>query len=595
MNSKTSRNHSRKTIGIKWSILGVGIILLGLGLIPGLSSKTDLTQGLDLVEKASAASSDNWSQEAHDAQRSGYTFEEPAEPWSLTWNWNGPDNHGGASQHIYNAPAEAHTVTGNNLIFVPAGSKGLYALKMTDGSIVWHVDQPAFNATPAYDPSSGVLLAGGADGALYKFAGDSGSIIDKYVAGKPLNKAVLVVNNNAYVITDSGDLHKVNISDMSKSWVFSAGSAVATPAAYSAKSQLIIYCTADLYVHAVRAADGSQQWKVKPTSHPAEDPYTFEGFWPVIAEKHGVVFVRLNLGFDAIFSGPYSGEYGGGVYPSSNAETRKLLEANDGKLENLFALDLATGAPKFVPAVGYGGVEYRPDGLASLYILSGPVPVVKVTDNGDEVAYIPFRSGQGDAPDGRWDSHMGEMVLDNTTVPGLAAGDMRFVDFPNSYISITDEQTPFTMAGNTLFHAHWGASESTRILDRSTGKGLTASKPITSMVHPAVVRRQSSCDDYDPTTHKTSCGLTLFMDGRYWDGMGFWVYWNVMDPPTPTGTGYSDGLRPRYTYASDGLIVVEGNGGDLSVFRYNSNSTYIPPVPPVTYTNHINLPMVINK
>ncbi len=72
--------------------------------------------------------------------------------------------------------------------------------------------------------------------------------------------------------------------------------------------------------------------------------------------------------------------------------------------------------------------------------------------------------------------HMGEMVLDDTTVPGLVAGDLRFVDFPNSYVNITDEQTPFTMAGDTLFHAHWGASDSVKIVDRSAGKGLSQAR-----------------------------------------------------------------------------------------------------------------------
>lgn len=200
---------------------------------------------------------------------------------------------------------------------------------------------------------------------------------------------------------------------------------------------------------------------------------------------------------------------------------------------------------------------------------SGPVPVVKVNGDGSEVAYISFRSGRGNPPDGRWDSHMGEMVLDSTTIAGLAAGDLRFVDFPNSYVHITDEQTPFTMAGSTLFHAHWGASESVKILDRSAGKGLCQDTPITVQAHPVVIRREQTCGNKDMTTHWTTCGLSLYGDGRYWNGPGFWVYWNVMDPPTPTGGSYSEGLQPRYTYVSDGLIIVEGNGGDLLVLHHS--------------------------
>ncbi len=150
----------------------------------------------------------------------------------------------------------------------------------------------------------------------------------------------------------------------------------------------------------------------------------------------------------------------------------------------------------------------------------------------------------------------------------MVAGDLRFLQFPNSYTFITDETTPWTMAGNTIFNAHWGASESTMILDRSATLGLSYSNPITSQAHPVVIRRQQSCSDFNAVSHWTTCGLTLYNDGRYWNGPGWWVYWNVMDPPTPATGAYSSGLLPRYTYVSDGLIIVEGNGGDLSVFHY---------------------------
>jgi len=83
-----------------------------------------------------------------------------------------------------------------------------------------------------------------------------------------------------------------------------------------------------------------------------------------------------------------------------------------------------------------------------------------------------------------------------------------------------------------------------------------------------VIRRISAVSDYRPSTHYTNAGLSLYNDGRYWNGPGYWVYWNQMDPPTPVRSAYSEGILPRYTYVSDGLIIVEGNGGDLSVFTY---------------------------
>ncbi len=560
-----------KVSGLKNILNTMLIFAVGFGIaIPNnlVLARMGLAANRPAAADAGSAAAE-WSQEGHDAQRTGFTAEEPQEPWTLSWTWNGPDANGGTGGHIYDAPKDAHTVTGGSNVFAPAGASGLYALRKSDGVQAWHRSTPAFNATPAYDSATGALFAGGADGILYKLDGATGSILSTYNAGGALNKAVLLVGGSVFVQTDSGVLHKVSTTSMTRAWAYTAGSNTATPAAYSAGSGLLVFCTADLYVHAVRESDGVAQWRVKPTSLPAAAPYTFEGFWPVVAEQHGIVFVRLNLGAAALWSGPGTGTGGGGVYPMTNADTRALLQSNNGALENLFALDLNTGGKKFIPAVGYGGIEYRTVPDTGLQLVAPPVPVIKVNPDGSEVAYISFRSGQGNVVDGRWDSHMGEMVLDDTTLPGLEAGDLRFVDFPNSYVRITDEQTPFTMAGDTIFQAHWGASEGLKILDRSATKGLTAAAPITAQAHPAVIRRQQSCSNFNPLTHYTTCGLTLVNDGRYWNGSGFWTYWNVIDPPPVSGGAFSLGNLPHYTYVSDGAMYVEGNGGDLMAFRYS--------------------------
>jgi len=522
-----------------------------------------LTITSQILAQSAPIISPEWTQDAHDAQRSGYTAEEPLEPWTYLWTWNGADANGGAGGHFYNAPPEAHTVTGGSNVYVPAGANGIYALNKLTGAQVWNVKTTSFNATPAYDVNTAQVYAGGADGKLYKINASTGAVTATYSAGSPLNKSVLLVGTFAYVVTDSGQLHKVNINTMASAWVYTSNGPVATPPSYSASRDAIVFATNDLYVHAVKNADGTLKWRVKPTINTAGFPNEFDGYWPVIAEQHGLVFVRMRLNHD---QGLWGGPGPSSKYPNTNAETRTFLQ-NNPTLKNLFALSLDTGAESFIPAVGYGGVEAIVNNSA--YLDVGPVPVVKVLPGNIEVAYMMFRNAQGNPPDGRWDSNMGEMVLDNSTIPGLVAGDLRFVSYANSSMKVTDEQTPFTMAGNTLFRAHWGASESTKILDRSNTLGLTYANPITSQPHPVVIRRQQSCANFNPVTHYTTCGLTLFGDGRYWNGPGWWEYWNVLDPPTPVSTAYSQGIQPRYTYVSDGLIVVEGNGGDLLVLKHS--------------------------
>ena len=506
-----------------------------------------------------------WTQDAYNAQRTGYTPEEPSGNWRLLWTWNGPDANGGAGGHFYDAPPEARTVTGGSYVYVPAGSQGLYALNKSDGAEAWNVTDATFNATPAYDPETGYVYAGGEDGKLYQIDTERGTVAATYDAGSPLNKSVLLVGSFAYVVTDDGQLHKVDTDDMTEVWIYEANALIATPPAYSATRDVIVYATNDLYVHAVNNDDGTAKWRVRPTENPAGFPNEFDGMWPVIAEQHGIVFVRMRLDHN---SGLWGGPGKNGTYPDTNEETRAFLQDNP-QLQNLFALDLDSGAEAFIPAVGYGGVESLVDEQPFLDV--GPVPVIKLLPDGTEVAYMVFRNGQSVPPDGRWDSHMGEMVLDDTTVPGLAAGDLRFVQYPNTTMKITDEQTPFTMAGDTIFHAHWGASEGARITNRADHLGLSFDSPITTQKLPTVIRRQAACNDFNPVSHWTTCGLTLFEDGRYWDGPGFWVYWDVLDPPTPQRGAYSEGILPRYTYVSDGLIIVEGNGGDLFVLKYGGS------------------------
>src|SRR5262249_49297772 len=225
-------------------------------------------------------------------------------------------------------------------------------------------------------------------------------------------------------------------------------------------------------------------------------------------ERHGLVLVRMTLSHAAMSAYPSTGD----VFPASNAATRAWLQANPPQ-QNLFALGLDTGAPAFLPAVGYGTTEDYLNGAA--YGVLGSQRVVKVWPTGPELASVPSRSGQSAPPACRWASQMGEMVLDAATVPGLAPGDLRFVRMSrlngqgNAYVYLTDEQEPLTLAGSTLFHAHWGASESVLITDRSAAKGLAYASPIATTNHPPVVRRVQACADNTPPPPRTTCGRTL--------------------------------------------------------------------------------------
>jgi outer membrane protein assembly factor BamB len=561
--------------------------LLGLVLIMSLSHNAaaqtvgDEKLYLPIVTRNFIAYSE-WVQDGHDAQRTGYTPIEPKEPWTLLWTWNGPNASGGSSctnnttmvGHCYTPAREARTVAGGGAVYVPAGSRGLYALSKTNGSILWNVTGATFDSTPVYNGT--YVFAGATNGNLYRVNAELGGVPTTYNAGGPIRRGILLVGNYVYALTESGVLHKVDVNTMTQVWTYTpegnTSNTEGTGLAYSLSRDIILYGTNDLYVHAVNNNDGSKKWRVKPSPNTAGFPNQFLYYWPVVAEQNGVVFVRMRLDHNTGLASYPSGDKH--IWPNSNAEARTWLNANQSK-KSLFALNLDTGVEKFTPAVGYGGTEDLVNNQP--FVTTGPVPVVKVWSGGQEVAYIHFRNGQSAPPDWRWDSHMGEMVLNNSTVSGLVAGDMRFVKMNRqqsggyAYTYLTDEQNALTMAGTTLFHAHWGASESGYITNRSNSLGLSYSNPIQTTRRPPVIRRtaHSTCATVNYVTHYYTCGLNLYGDSRYWDGPLFWTYWNTWDPPTNYTSAYSDGMRTRYTYVSADIIVVQGNGGELMVFKHS--------------------------
>jgi hypothetical protein len=560
---------------------------------------------LSLFSFAAAATAQDWAQDAHDAQHTGATAEEPVEPWTLLWSFNGADAQGGLGTHFYDAPREARTVMGSNAIFVPAGGQGLYGLDKATGARLWNLRAASFNATPAYD-TSGFVFAGGSNGVLYKIDAALGTVAGTYAAGSGLNKSVLLAANSVFVVSDDGRLHKVDKATMSAVWIYSSGSTRATPASYSPSRDILIYATGDLFVHAVNNRDGSRKWRVKPSPNTPGDPSVavaqtvsgtsvgsqFDLGWPVIGEQHGVVLLRMQLPHDFMAAYPATNH----IFPTDLAATRAWLQSSP-QYKNLFVLNLDDGTEKFVAAVGYGSTEDTISTRVEGYGVMGSQPVVKVWPGGQEVAYVHFRNGQSNPPDYRWDGHMGEMVLDSTTISGLAPGDLRFVKMTRDqgsvgYAKIIDEQNPITIAGTSLFHSHWAAVESVKITDRSSTLGLAYATPINTSKHPVILRALKNCTNQNNATHWTTCtNLSYVTDGgRFYDGPGWWGYWNVADPPgwrvgsgNTAGTQYSAGFQGRYTYVSAGYIVVQDNGGGLYVYRH-SGVVSPPPTPPAPPT-----------
>lgn len=488
-----------------------------------------------------------WTQHAHDAQRTSYTDQVVPPPWRWKWAWNGPNSSGGISSGKFGLPRNSQPVTGGGRVYIAAGSQGVYALNNADGSVAWNrtVGSPV-NSTPAYDPDTNALFVVAEAGTLYKLDAATGATLGQFSASgsSPLPLPPAVISDR--VLFSMGTrVYAINKQTMGQIWSYEADAAVHTPPAYSPSRNRVIVATEDLYVHAIDNFTGARVWRVKPTVRSGGNPgdnntavAEVKNGWPVIAEAHGYVLIKLRLDWNALWDVS--------PWPGDNAAMRSYLQQNP-EYQALFVLDLDDGSVPFIANVGHGGFG---DGG---YLPMGPHPVIKRFGD-DEVAYVVMRGAPciQDPCDGRGDSHLGEMMLDDTTVPGYLAGYVRFMQ--NTFFP-TDEQVYLSMAGDYIFGGHWEAGIAHRIVDRSPSRG-TGTDPIVTENLPHIVTSQDVdvCGTGFSATHYCDQGLT---NTRNWPG-GFYIYWqqgNVYDQYWSEYAQWVVSANTVYFVSTDGAVV----------------------------------------
>lgn len=515
------------------------------------------------VRADSASAQVHWGQHAHDAQRTGYSPAAPPHPWRWAWQWNGSDDRGRVVPGKILLPRNGQPIVAEGRVYVAVGAHGVTALNETNGTVLWQV-QPggAILSTPAYDPGTRALFVVSSNGRLYKLSPVDGSPLGSCILGEasdlPLPPALipgrLFASMGRHVLA-------LDPATLRTNWLYEAGSPVHTPPAYSATRDLVIVGTADLHVHAIRNRDGTRLWRVKPGPHTPDEHHTFAHGWPVIAEQHGLVLLRQRIHWDYLWLNPDP------FAVPDNAVIRARLAAQP-RARCHYALRLEDGQIAFHINNGCGG--FGNGG----YLPMGSMPIVRVFPDGRELALQIIR-GDG-RYDARWDSHFGEIVLDDHTVPGLQAGDVRWIRHGNTPADddflITDEQPFLSAAGNYLFGSHWLVTYAIRPLDRGPHRGSWLNKIDSTNLSWFIVS-QGPCGPcgFSPTHY---CPVSLNEDpgcGRNYAG-GFYVchgagavhdlYW--------TEYGCVIGLP-------DKLIVRDTTG---AIFCLVSGDPMVPPVRP---------------
>ncbi|HLE49142.1 MAG TPA: PQQ-binding-like beta-propeller repeat protein [Patescibacteria group bacterium] len=533
-----------------------------------------------------------WTQFGHDVQRTNFTTQTVALPWKHIWQWNGSGSDAKTQTGHLSVPGLVQPITGGSRIYM-VSEGGVYALNKTNGNVMWsNTALGALNSSPVYNNE--LLYVASTNGNLYKINASTGAITGTFNSGKALNYAPLLVNNRIYLSAVT-NLISVNTDNMTQVWSYNSGNTLVTAPAYSTSRNLLIANSQDLYVHAVNAVTGAQVWKVKPTINTySAGSIEFNNSWPVVAENHGIVFVRYRL--------PWT-TWTDKMFPNTNSEIKSYLQGKPGD-QALFAINLDSGLPAWPvsgkttswsdatsyvpPAVGNGGSG---DG-GSLSL--GPKPVVAITSDGKEVVYIIWRnaltcggcSTPGNCPppsgqwcDGREDATMGEMVLDASSVSGYQAGDVRFIKYQDTQ---TDEMMNLTMSKDIIFHGHWLINAAARITNRSSNLGLTFTNPIASENVPFVIWRQCTCPggvagctspcDYPGCSNPPVCQSSCTLSSSRYCSQGLYSYGDTRSYPP----GFYEYMNDRnggsspYTIVSANQVLLKTNDGALMVFENGS-------------------------
>lgn len=512
---------------------------------------------------------DEWSQHAHNAQRTSYTEQAVETPWRWRWAWNGPNSSGAISAGKTGLPRNVQPVTGGGRVYVAAGSRGVYALNEANGAELWNARPGGnINSTAAYDKGTQSVFVVSSNGTLYKLNAANGGVAGQFSAGAtsdlPLPPAIA---GDRVFFSMGNRVFAVNSADMRQVWAYDAGSPVHTPPAYSPSRNRVYVGSADLNVHAIDNASGARGWRVRPvdpslgtTVSPAGNYAEYSYGWPVVAEAAGYVLVKARLDWQTMFAWD--------PWPTTNAQMRSNLTARPNQ-QALFVMDLDDGARPFIANIGHGGFG---DGG---YMPMGPQPVVKRLASGRDAVYTIIRGHASN--DGRWDSAFGEMMLDDDTVSGYRAGEVRFIQYDNPPGSqapylLTDEQPNVSMAGDFLFGGHWMAGHALRIQDRSPALG-SYSQRIRAVNAPSIVNAQASGSGCAfSASHYCANGLLQDGDPRTFTP-GFYIYYAQGKVYDRYWNGYATWVISNgniYFHSTDGAIVALAAGNPQAAAEASS-------------------------
>jgi outer membrane protein assembly factor BamB len=473
-------------------------------------------------------STGDWAQLSGNPQRTGYSPASIPTPWHVKWIWNGPaggGDSGPAPDHLA-LPQDVQPVTGNGRLYIGHSDGVVRAISEDSGTLLWssqNLGAPVMN-TGAFDPVTSSVYFGAKNGKFYQLDAATGAQKRVVDLRGDITMAPLLAGDTVFIgssipaasgvqpIYSAGTLYALSKTDLVQRWSYNAGAGLVASPAYTANhGGLIVILAEDGSVHAIQASSGARMWRVGVNAD--IDPKrgtVFADTYPVISEVNDVVIVRSYLNWNKMWL-PSTGA------PAAVADIRTFLTQNP-TLQSFFVLGLGDGGSKYVAPVMLGAIGNGGD-----FMNPPPQVTLRTLPDNSQVAYLLWRNQQAcinPTCDGREDTTVGEM--------DLTTGNIRFVqDYKNQgdMRLPTDEQSPLSIAGDTLFYAHWMLLGGLQITDRSSNLGASYKTPIkTHEITPVVnTLASSACPGRSNHACPSSAGMSLPCDSFLVDP-GFYIY-----------------------------------------------------------------------
>ena len=95
---------------------------------------------------------------------------------------------------------QAELDRGGKRVFVGSSDRGLYALRVEDGSVLWRFETLGFvQCAPLYDPSEDVVYFGSNDGALYKVQARDGKLLWRFMTSAEVGRRPVLSGGTLFV------------------------------------------------------------------------------------------------------------------------------------------------------------------------------------------------------------------------------------------------------------------------------------------------------------------------------------------------------------------------------------------------------------